>query len=119
MAPMFDDALEWLAFLPYYVSPAIVFGLTAMAWQRHPHHGFLLLAISSMLVVLMSIGNAIMSRYTLSNEDQLAWWRCHTVLLVIDGVLYPWSLWLIFRHFREERLRGATDTAVAKSNPEP
>ena len=116
---MFDDVLEWLTFLPNFASPALVFGLAAMAWRRHPHRGFFLLAISSMLVVLMIIGNAIMSRYTLSDEDHLAWWRCNSVLLIIDGVLYPWSLWLIFRHFREERSRGTTDTAVAKSNAEP
>ena len=98
-----DNAIEWVSWILAFASPVVVFAFAAFAWQKHSQPGFLLLALSSMLTVLMVFGNAIMSRYTLTGEEHLAWWRCHATLLIIDGILYPCSLWMVFRHFTDLR----------------
>ncbi|MFO1438012.1 MAG: hypothetical protein U1F81_06775 [Verrucomicrobiaceae bacterium] len=98
-----DNAIEWVSWILAFASPVVVFAFAAFAWQKHSQPGFLLLALSSMLTVLMVFGNAIMSRYTLTDEEHLAWWRCHATLLIIDGILYPCSLWMVLRHFTDLR----------------
>lgn len=108
-----DDAIAWLSWILEFASPVAVFVLAAFAWQKYPQRRFFLLALSSMLTVLMVFGNTIMSRYTLTDAEHLAWWRCHAALLIIDGILYPCSLWMVFRYFtdlqRPERAVNPSD----------
>ncbi len=108
---MFDTVVYWLSFVLTYVGPAVVFGLTAMAWQRYPCRPFFLLSLSSMLTVLAVAGSAIMERNGIRMEENLHWWRCQNILFIIDAVLFPWSLVLIFRFIRDR------DKQAALTNP--
>lgn len=107
---MIDSVIAWLSFILYYASPAIAFGLAAMAWQRHPHRPFLLLALSSMLMVLLVAADAALGSHELDEAANLSWWRCRNVLMIIDGILYPWSLFLLFKFIRE-------NTSTSRGNP--
>lgn len=108
---MIDSSIAWLSFILYYASPAAAFGLAALAWQRHPHRAFLLLALSSMLMLLLVAGDAALGSQELDEAANLAWWRCRNVLLIIDGILYPWSLYLVFRFIHEH-------TSTSRGNPD-
>ena len=103
---MFDSILEWASFIFYYASPVVVLVLSAFAWQRHPHLAFFMLAVSSALTVILTVGNAALARHQLTEAEKLAWWRCQCVISIIDGLLYPWSLYLIFRFIRERSKPG-------------
>jgi hypothetical protein len=108
---MIDSVIGWLSFFLYYASPAVAFGLAAMAWQRHPQRPFLLFALSSMLMVLLVAVDAALGRHELDEAANLSWWRCRNVLMIIDGILYPWSLYLVFKFIRD-------NTSTSRGNPD-
>ncbi len=106
MQQAIDTAIGWIAHILYYLSPVIVFLMCAFAWQKYTHRAFLFLALSSMLVVLLIAMNAIEAAHPGNEEDALAYWRCHNLIIIADGILYPWGLFLLFRFIRESTPDG-------------
>lgn len=106
MQQAIDIAIGWIAHILYYLSPAVVFLMCAFAWQKYPNRAFLLLALSSMLVVLLVAMDAIEAAHPGGEADALAYWRCRNLIIVADGILYPWGLFLLFRFIRERTPDG-------------
>jgi hypothetical protein len=106
---MLDDILDWLAWASYYLSPVIVLVIAAKAWQRHPHRPFFVFAVASMLTVVLVFANAALARHQLTESERLAWHRCSQAFIIIDGLLYPWSLLLMFRFIRDRLAPKAED----------
>lgn len=106
MQQAIDTTIGWIAQILYYLSPVAVFLMCAFAWQKYSHRAFLLLALSSMLVVLLLAMDAIEAAHPAGEADALAYWRCRNLIIITDGILYPWGLFLLFRFVRDAALNG-------------
>jgi hypothetical protein len=112
-----DDIIYWASFIAYYASPALAFGLAAMAWQRFQHRAFLLLGLASMLTVLQLAMNAVEGRQRLTEDERWIFWRCRNALVVADAILYPWSLISLFRLYQGRCCRPDTKSDEQKDGP--
>lgn len=106
MQQAIDTSIDWISHILYYLSPAVVFFMCAFAWQKFLHRAFLFLAVSSMLVVLLIAMDAIEAAHPWGEADALAYWRCRNLIIVADGILYPWGLFLLFRFVQENASNG-------------
>jgi hypothetical protein len=95
-----SEVLFSISIISGLASAALVFGLTAMAWQTFKDRSFLLLALSSMLFLLITFVDELMANHTVSDSDYDAYWYCRQIASIIGNILYPWAMIELFRFIR-------------------
>jgi hypothetical protein len=88
------------------ISSALVFGLSAMAWQRLPYRAILLLALASMVTLLIQVMDVVAAHRFPDPLSYQKYFRCRTVFYWMDCVLYPWSIIELFKLLHSQRPSG-------------